>query len=82
MTLVLPVHRGQSGPGGSGLDVALSDRLPGIDAMPSEAKSLERFDSVPWSQISPKISTKKMEEVEMIHFWIDICFGGVGEMKI
>ena len=69
MTLVLPVHRGQSGPGGSGLDVALSDRLPGLDAMPREAKSLERFDSVPWLQkISPKkkniyISTKKMERL-------------------
>ena len=63
MTLVLPVHRGQSGPGGSGLDVALSDRLPGLDAMPSEAKSLERFDSVPWFHFFTKkyidiISTK------------------------
>lgn len=64
---------GQFGPGGSSLDVALSDRLPGVDAMPSEAKSLERFDSVPWSKFQ-----QRNEEVEMIHFWFDICFGGVG----
>ena len=84
MTLVLPVHRGQSGPGGSGLDVALSDRLPGLDAMPREAKSLERFDSVPWFHFF----TKKKKKIYIYRpkkwrgwFLIDICFGGVGEMK-
>ena len=58
MTLVLGASppRGQFGPSGSGLDVALSDRLPGTDAMPSEAKSLERVSAVPWSKFHQNIN--------------------------